>query len=134
LAGRYPAELSGGQQQRVALARALAASPQLLLFDEPLSNLDASLRLHLREQLRSLHRELGYTAVYVTHDQSEALALADRIAVMHGGRLVQLGTPQEIYARPASAFVAGFVGFDNLLALRGLREEAGGLALDLGLQ
>lgn len=134
LAGRYPAELSGGQQQRVALARALAASPQLLLFDEPLSNLDASLRLHLREQLRSLHRELGYTAVYVTHDQSEALVLADRIAVMHGGRLAQLGTPQEVYARPASAFVAGFVGFDNLLALRGLREEAAGLALDLGLQ
>ncbi len=133
LAGRYPAELSGGQQQRVALARALAASPQLLLFDEPLSNLDASLRLQLREQLRTLHRELGYTAVYVTHDQSEALALADRIAVMQGGRLAQLGTPQEIYARPASPFVASFVGFDNLLAVQDVRDSAGGLTLDLGL-
>lgn len=118
LAERYPSQLSGGQQQRVALARALAAAPQLLLFDEPLSNLDAQLRLHLRQELRSLQRRSGHTAIYVTHDQSEALALADRIAVMRQGRLEQLGPPEAIHERPASRFVASFVGFDNFIAGR----------------
>jgi len=115
-AERYPAALSGGQQQRVALARAIAAEPELLLFDEPLSNLDAQLRLKLRIDLRRIQREVGHTAIYVTHDQSEALAVADRIAVMKQGRLEQLGTPSEIFLAPASRFVAGFVGFDNFIA------------------
>lgn len=114
-AERYPAALSGGQQQRVALARAIAAEPELLLFDEPLSNLDAQLRLKLRIDLRRIQREVGHTAIYVTHDQSEALAVADRIAVMKQGRLEQLGTPAEIFLAPATRFVAGFVGFDNVI-------------------
>ncbi len=114
LAERYPAELSGGQQQRVALARALVGKPRLLLFDEPLSNLDAQLRLRLRRDLRRIHRELGYTAVYVTHDHAEALALADRIAVMNAGRLEQVGTPSEIFLSPRSRYVAEFVGFENI--------------------
>lgn len=114
LAQRYPAELSGGQQQRIALARALVGKPRLLLFDEPLSNLDAQLRLRLRRDLRRIHRELGYTAVYVTHDHAEALALADRIAVMKAGRLEQVGTPSEIFLSPRTRYVAEFVGFENL--------------------
>ncbi|WP_205956204.1 ABC transporter ATP-binding protein [Pseudoxanthomonas winnipegensis] len=112
---RYPAELSGGQQQRVALARATVARPRLLLFDEPLSNLDAQLRARLRFDLRRVHREVGFTAIYVTHDHSEALALADRIAVMNGGRIEQVGTPAEIFMTPRTRFAAAFVGFDNLL-------------------
>ena len=130
---RYPGELSGGQQQRVALARALAAAPRLVLFDEPLSNLDARLRLQLREELRRVHRAVGHTAVYVTHDQTEAMALADRIAVMHGGRLEQLGTPQQIFERPASAFVARFLGFDNVLKAKVLGSHGHRLSLDAGL-
>ena len=114
-ADRYPAELSGGQQQRVALARALVARPALMLFDEPLSNMDAQLRIRLRQDLRRIHDELGYTAVYVTHDHAEALALADRIAVMNAGRLEQIGTPSEIFLTPRTHFVAEFVGFENLL-------------------
>ncbi|MFT4198719.1 MAG: ABC transporter ATP-binding protein [Pseudoxanthomonas sp.] len=112
---RYPAELSGGQQQRVALARAIAARPRLLLFDEPLSNLDAQLRARLRLDLRRVHREVGFTAIYVTHDHSEALALADRIMVMNGGRIEQVGTPAQIFMSPRTRFAAAFVGFDNLL-------------------
>ncbi|MEI7298272.1 ABC transporter ATP-binding protein [Paraburkholderia tropica] len=115
LAQRYPAELSGGQQQRVALARALAASPRLVLFDEPLSNLDAQLRIQLRDELRRLHDRTGHTSIYVTHDQSEALALADKVAVMNRGRLEQLGPPEAIFQHPASEFVARFVGFENYL-------------------
>ena len=109
-AARYPAQISGGQQQRVALARALANEPGLLLLDEPLSALDAIVRLHLRQELRGLQRRLGVTTIMVTHDQEEALSLADRVAVMDRGQIMQLGTPEEIYARPAGPFVAGFVG------------------------
>lgn len=118
LAERYPAELSGGQQQRVALARALVARPGLMLFDEPLSNMDAQLRVRLRQDLRQIHDELGYTAVYVTHDHAEALALADRIAVMNRGQLEQVGTPSEIFLTPRTHFVAEFVGIENILPAR----------------
>jgi len=114
-APRSAAQLSGGQQQRLALARALVAEPSLLLLDEPLSNLDALLREQMRSELRRLQKEVGVTAVYVTHDQSEALALSDRIAIMHNGRIVQVGTPQQIYHQPRNAFVATFVGRSNLL-------------------
>ncbi len=116
LAERYPGELSGGQQQRIALARAMAARPSLLLFDEPLSNLDAGLRRGLRDELGRLHREIGFTGVYVTHDQSEALALGTRLAVMDGGRIVQLGSPADIYERPINEFVARFFGANVLSA------------------
>ena len=115
LADREATKLSGGQQQRLALARALVMEPQLLLLDEPLSNLDAKLRHHLRFELKRLQRELGITTVYVTHDQSEALALSHEIAVMNEGRIQQIGTPREIYERPGSAFVADFVGSTNFL-------------------
>ncbi|HYB71753.1 MAG TPA: ABC transporter ATP-binding protein [Candidatus Sulfotelmatobacter sp.] len=115
-ADRYPGELSGGQQQRVALARALVVEPAILLLDEPLSNLDASLREEMRFEIRRLHEAFRTTTVYVTHDQAEAMATADRIAVMHRGRIVQVGSPQEVYDRPRSAFVAGFLGRTNLVA------------------
>jgi iron(III) transport system ATP-binding protein len=107
---RLPSELSGGQQQRVALARALVLQPSVLLFDEPLSNLDARLRRSMREEIRSLQQRLGLTVAYVTHDQSEALAVSDQIIVMDGGEVAQAGTPQDLYERPASAFVARFMG------------------------
>ena len=116
LGGRYPRELSGGQQQRVALARALVTEPRVLLLDEPLSNLDAKLRDRLRIELRALQRRLGLTTVFVTHDQAEAMALSDRIAVMSKGRLIETGTPEEIYSRPQSRFAAEFVGIANLLS------------------
>lgn len=112
---KYPAQLSGGQQQRVALARALAPSPGLLLLDEPLSALDARVRLHLRQQIRDLHRRLGITTIMVTHDQEEALTMADRIVVMNNGVIEQVGAPNEVYHRPATAFVADFVGAMNFL-------------------
>jgi iron(III) transport system ATP-binding protein len=115
LAQRYPGELSGGQQQRVALARALIVEPQTLLLDEPLSNLDANLREEMRFEIRRLHDEYRYTTVYVTHDQSEAMTTADMIAVMNGGRIDQLGTPEDIYARPESEFVARFIGASNVI-------------------
>jgi len=115
LAQRYPGELSGGQQQRVALARALIVEPQTLLLDEPLSNLDANLREEMRFEIRRLHDEYRYTTVYVTHDQSEAMTTADLIAVMNGGKIDQLGTPEDIYARPQSEFVARFIGASNVL-------------------
>jgi multiple sugar transport system ATP-binding protein len=107
---RYPAKLSGGQRQRVAVARALAVEPAVLLMDEPLSNLDALLRLEMRSELKSVLREAGTTTVYVTHDQTEAMGLADRIAVMYGGHIVQIDTPTNVYSRPATRFVGGFVG------------------------
>jgi len=110
-----PNELSGGQQQRVALARALVIRPQCLLLDEPLSNLDARLRLDMRTEIRAICKDTGLTAVYVTHDQKEALAIADRLAIMDGGRLQQVGTPREVYVRPRSRFVAGFIGETNFL-------------------
>lgn len=123
LARRKPRQLSGGQQQRVALARALAIRPELLLLDEPLSALDAQLREGVREEIRTLQRRLGTTAVFVTHDQAEALALADLVAVMNEGRLEQCGTPEELFERPATPFVAGFVGrssrFDALVEAPG---------------
>ena len=109
--------LSGGQRQRVALGRALAVSPSLLLLDEPMSNLDYRVRLDLRHELRALQKRIGITAVYVTHDREEALTLADRIAVIDAGRIAQYGTPEEVFHRPASAFVAGFMGADNRLLL-----------------
>jgi len=112
---KYPHQLSGGQQQRVALARALVVEPEVLLLDEPLSNLDAKLRVRVREELRELQRRLGQTTVYVTHDQEEALALSDRIGVMNEGRVLQVGTPEEIYLRPKNRFVAEFVGLANFL-------------------
>jgi iron(III) transport system ATP-binding protein len=115
LAERYPGELSGGQQQRVALARALIVEPETLLLDEPLSNLDANLREEMRFEIRRLHDEYRYTTVYVTHDQSEAMTTADLIAVMSGGRIDQLGTPEDIYDRPQSEFVARFIGASNVL-------------------
>ena len=115
---RYANQLSGGQQQRVALARALARQPQILLLDEPLSALDAKIRLRLRAELRKIQQDLGITTVYVTHDQEEALSIADRIAVMREGRIEQIGTPEEIYAAPRSDFVADFIGISNLLSCR----------------
>jgi iron(III) transport system ATP-binding protein len=115
LAQRYPGELSGGQQQRVALARALIVEPQTLLLDEPLSNLDANLREEMRFEIRRLHDEYRYTTVYVTHDQSEAMTTADLIAVMNAGRIDQLGTPEDIYDRPQSEFVARFIGASNVI-------------------
>jgi iron(III) transport system ATP-binding protein len=115
LAERYPGELSGGQQQRVALARALVVEPETLLLDEPLSNLDANLREEMRFEVRRLHDEYRYTTVYVTHDQSEAMTTADVIAVMNGGRIEQAGSPEEIYDRPRSEFVARFIGSSNVL-------------------
>lgn len=117
LADRYPPELSGGQQQRVSLARALAPNPTLLLLDEPLSNLDALLRIELRAQLRHLHRTLRFTGVYVTHDQEEALALASRVVVMNAGEIEQIGRPNEVYGRPATEYVADFLGFRNRFLL-----------------
>jgi iron(III) transport system ATP-binding protein len=115
---RKPNQLSGGQQQRVALARALVVQPRIVLLDEPLSNLDARLRDEMREEVRRLHRETGLTMVYVTHDQKEALALADRLAVMDRGRIVQVGRPAEVYDQPANPFVAGFLGESNFLTGR----------------
>jgi putative spermidine/putrescine transport system ATP-binding protein len=113
-AGRYPKQMSGGQQQRVALARVLALRPSLLLFDEPLSNLDAKLRVQMRHEIRNLQKASGITALFVTHDQEEAMTIADRIVVMNKGRIEQVGTPGEIYERPATRFVADFVGTANL--------------------
>jgi len=117
---KFPAQLSGGQQQRIALARALATEPGLLLLDEPLSALDAIVRVHLRAEIRSLQRKLGVTTIMVTHDQEEALSVADRIVVMNQGAIEQVGTPQDIYERPATAFVAEFVGKVNVLPARAL--------------
>jgi putative spermidine/putrescine transport system ATP-binding protein len=115
LGKRYPAQLSGGQQQRVALARALVLEPRILLLDEPLSNLDAQLRIYMRSELTAIQRRVGITTVFVTHDQEEAMSIADRIAVMNAGVLEQMDTPREIYARPATLFVATFIGTMNRL-------------------
>ncbi|WP_110751932.1 ABC transporter ATP-binding protein [Phyllobacterium leguminum] len=115
LGDRYPYQLSGGQQQRVALARALATKPQVLLLDEPLSALDAKIRVSLRDEIRSIQQKLGITTIFVTHDQEEALSISDRVVVMHEGRADQVGTPFDIYNRPASRFVASFVGTLNVL-------------------
>jgi thiamine transport system ATP-binding protein len=122
---RDPTELSGGQQQRVALARALAPGPRVLLLDEPMSALDAQLRERLRGQVRAIQRELGVTTLYVTHDQEEALAVSDRVAVLNGGRVEQVGAPREIYRRPATPFVASFVGDNNLFEGRVVADGTG---------
>ena len=132
LGARLPAELSGGQQQRVAVARALVLEPQVLLLDEPLSNLDARLRRRVRTEIRELQQRLGFTAVYVTHDQEEALAVSDRIVVMREGRVEQQGTPRELYDSPASAFIADFIGEANVLDCRILSVEAGVAQVQLG--
>jgi len=124
-AGRYPRELSGGQQQRVALARTLAVSPKVLLLDEPFGALDKNLRLDMQIEVKRLQRELGITTIMVTHDQEEALSMADRIAVMSGGRVEQFGSPEEIYDRPATRFVASFVGTTNMLPGRISRTDRG---------
>jgi iron(III) transport system ATP-binding protein len=114
---RAPSQLSGGQQQRVALARALVISPQILLMDEPLSNLDAKLRVSMREEIRRIQKELGITTIYVTHDQEEAMAVSDRIAILNRGRLEQIGTPSEIYYRPENRFAAEFMGSSNIIEM-----------------
>jgi putative spermidine/putrescine transport system ATP-binding protein len=127
-ANRRPAELSGGQQQRVALARSMVMEPKVLLLDEPLSNLDARLRLEMRTELQRVQKETGVTMIFVTHDQAEALALADRIVVMKAGRIEQIGSPEDIYNRPVSSFVADFVGFENIFPLEnGRLKTAAGL-------
>ena len=131
---RLPNELSGGQQQRVALARAIVIRPRVLLFDEPLSNLDAKLRVSMRGEIRRLQQALKITTVYVTHDQEEAMAISDRIAVMEAGRIVQLDSAEALYRRPASAFVAGFIGRANLLRAIVESVNADGATLDIGGQ
>lgn len=130
LAGRYPYQLSGGQQQRVALARALAFKPQVLLLDEPLSALDAKIRVSLREEIRNLQQSLGITTIFVTHDQEEALSMSDRIVVMNEGRVEQVGNPFEIYNRPATTFVASFVGTLSMLRGRVVDPSAGLFEID----
>ncbi len=115
LGDRYPGQLSGGQQQRVALARALVLNPEILLLDEPLSNLDAKIRIQVRAEIRKLQKELGITTIYVTHDQEEALTLSDRIAVFNQGKVFQIGPPKVLYERPANRFVADFIGINNLI-------------------
>jgi len=131
---RKPRELSGGQRQRVAIGRAIVREPQVFLFDEPLSNLDAALRTHMRLELSRLHERLGSTIVYVTHDQVEAMTLGDRIAVFNAGRIEQVGTPMDLYQRPANRFVAGFLGSPrtNFLQARAAAVD-GGVRIDLGL-
>jgi len=124
---RKPAEMSGGQQQRLALARSLVMQPKVLLLDEPLSNLDARLRLEMRTELQRVQKDTGVTMIFVTHDQAEALALADRVVLMKDGRIEQLGTPAALYAHPATSFAAGFMGFENIF-----RVEAGALVSGAG--
>ena len=124
LVDRMPRQLSGGQQQRVALARAIVMQPSLLLFDEPLSNLDAKLRDTLRHELTELHRRIGATSLYVTHDQAEAMAMSDRIVVMNAGRVVEIGTPLDLYRAPKHAFTAGFLGQTNLLPVSAEGQQA----------
>ena len=123
---KAPPQLSGGQQQRVALARALVIHPKVLLFDEPLSNLDAQLRVRMRSEIRSVQRKLGITSVYVTHDQEEAFSIADQVAIMNMGKLIQLGTPRELYRRPVDRFVAEFVGLSNIVPVELLSTDGSG--------
>jgi spermidine/putrescine ABC transporter ATP-binding subunit len=129
---RFPSELSGGQQQRVALARAIVTRPAVLLLDEPLGALDKKLREQMQIEIRALQRSLGITTIFVTHDQEEALTLADRIAVMEGGEIVQIGTPTEIYERPRSRFVSDFIGVSNFLAGRVVDRRGTALAIEVG--
>ena len=131
LGHRKPRELSGGQQQRVVLARAMVIEPDVLLMDEPLSNLDTEMRIHLRAEIRALQRQVGITTIYVTHDQEEALLMSDRIAVMRAGRFEQVGNPHEIYNQPATRFVASFIGENNFLPIRSIRTEGADTLVDL---
>ena len=133
LAERFPGQLSGGQQQRVALARALVLNPDILLLDEPLSNLDAKIRVQVRAEIRRLQQELRITTVYVTHDQEEALSLSDRVAVMRDGRIQQVATPRELYERPVNRFVADFVGTNNLIPGVCTEQGRGGVIVDTPL-
>jgi iron(III) transport system ATP-binding protein len=133
LEDRYPGQLSGGQQQRVALARALVLNPDILLLDEPLSNLDAKIRVQVRGEIRRLQQALGITTIYVTHDQEEALALSDRIAVMRDGRIQQVADPKALYERPANRFVADFVGTNNLIPGVCKERGAGGILVETAL-
>ncbi|CNF32310.1 ATPase component of ABC-type sugar transporter [Mycobacterium tuberculosis] len=128
-ADKLPGQLSGGQQQRVAIARAIVLRPKLVLMDEPLSNLDAKLRVQMRTEIRRIHQTLGLTTVYVTHDQEEALALADRVVVLRSGQVEQIGTPEEVYTYPASTYIAGFMGYRNLLELPVLSVDDGTVTL-----
>lgn len=130
LGDRYPSQMSGGQQQRVALARALVIRPDVLLLDEPLSNLDAQLRLEMRAEIKRLHKETGTTALYVTHDQEEALSIADRVAVLKDGNLMQVGAPRDLYRQPRSRFVAEFIGETNFLPATITRVDADALELE----
>lgn len=130
-AGQQPHQLSGGEQQRVALARAIVFRPRILMFDEPLSNLDAKLRTQMRGEIRDLQKRLGITAVYVTHDQEEAMAISDRIAVMNRGSVVQIGTAETLYANPCNAFMANFIGKANLFRGRVVRAEGGVAHIDV---
>jgi iron(III) transport system ATP-binding protein len=132
-AGRPSTALSGGQQQRLALARALVADPSVVLLDEPLSNLDAKLRESMRMELKRLQRDMGVTTVYVTHDQAEALSFSNRIAVMAGGRIVQVGKPRDIYGKPGSQFVADFLGGSNFFDATVVSQDGGGTQLDTSL-
>ncbi len=131
LAERVPGALSGGQKQRVALARALVIDPPLLMFDEPLSNLDAKLRVDMRVEIRRLQRANGRTALYVTHDQEEAFSISDRVDIMQGGRILQLDAPETLYSRPANRFVADFVGFENVIAMRAVAEAGDGVRVEM---
>ena len=131
LENRYPHQLSGGQQQRVALARALVMEPEVLLLDEPLSNLDAKLREEMRFEIKEIQRRTGITVIYVTHDQAEAMAMSDKIAVMNKGKILQIGTPTEIYRKPANAFVAGFIGLANFFEYRSIQFEEDHVCVEL---
>jgi len=128
-AAKFPGQLSGGQQQRVAIARAIVLEPPLVLMDEPLSNLDAKLRLEMRTEIKRIHQTLGLTTVYVTHDQEEALSLADRLVVLRDGRVQQVGTPEEVYAQPRNRYVAGFMGYRNELELPVTAADGGRVTL-----
>jgi multiple sugar transport system ATP-binding protein len=129
LLDRYPKQLSGGQRQRVAMGRAIVRDPKVFLFDEPLSNLDAKLRVQMRAEIKALHQRLKTTSIYVTHDQVEAMTMADRIVVMNGGRIEQVGTPLELYDNPANLFVAGFIGSPSMNFLKGSIERQSGTAV-----
>ena len=129
-AGKLPGQLSGGQQQRVAIARAVVLEPSLVLMDEPLSNLDAKLRLEMRTEIRRLHQSLGLTTVYVTHDQEEALSMADRLVVLRDGRVQQVGPPEELHTRPANRHVADFMGYRNLLPMRVAAVDGGAVTVE----
>ncbi len=130
---RMPGQMSGGQQQRVALARALVMEPGVLLFDEPLSNLDAKLRVVMRDEIRKVQKEVGITAVYVTHDQSEAMAMSDKVVVMNEGRIEQIGTPEEIYQKPRTKFVADFIGVANFVETEVVDVHNGEASVKLGI-